>query len=127
MRIRDLPDLELAGLVGVLADMLQAALVLGVCPPIVRQGLNTALRETINRRAGGPFSPRLFDVGAGVPLEQLRDWRELMDAGVDGLEVRGFHEAARFLRERADAEITVYPPAGAPPRYPAGIELRHFN
>ena len=118
--MRHLTDLELAALLGALAEctlaaaarQMQAAVQIFVC------GARGAGREVIARRAGGPAPEHLFAIDRDIPIagDEYRGLLRLGEQAAEQLSSAGFPAAAALLAERLGAELNADHPAGVPGR-----------
>jgi len=125
MDLRQLPDLELAALVGVMFEMTLNALAECTCPAVFVAASEAAVREVLYRRRGVPAPARLFDAQHQVPLHSLRAVRALARHGAEQLEQEGFAAASALLFACIEAEIPVDATAAVPNF--AQAELRTLN
>ena len=111
MKLRDLPDLELAALVAVLSEAAWAAMAafdFGAALA-VNAARARAAREVLARRGDGAAADELF--WKPVDRDSFAEVRRLVEAACRQLDERRFADASAMLRDRIGTELRIAAPA----------------
>ena len=115
MKLADLPDLELAALAAMLAELSMAALLLQLAPEVLSAARLATFRAVLARRDETEEAPaRIFPSDRRVSLGVLSQFRGLVNGGADALKKHGFPSAAVVLREALKRELEVSTPQPIP-------------
>ncbi len=125
MDLRELPDLDLAALVGGLHELALFGGATSLCPEVFGFAARYAVSEVIARRAGKAPPACLFSPLYSVQVVDLKRFREAITRCVIQLSDKDFVKAAELLAERAACEVPVDVSIARPQA--AGVELRTLN